>query len=155
MITNVLRFRIDCDPPRTTHHSKKIIRLGKFSRLADTPELRAARESWIALLRPHAPAEPIPGPVYLSLAFTYPWRASDTKRDRALGEVPCTVKPDCSNAAKTVEDVMALLRFFENDNLVSDLRVSKSFGNHPGLVVALGTIDYHPAPGQTLLDVTA
>lgn len=155
MISNLLEFRIDCDPPRTTHHAKKIVRMGRFSRLADTPDLVAARETWIALLRPFAPANPIPGPICLQLEFTWPWRGSDTKRDRALGSIPSVVKPDCSNAAKTVEDIMALLRFFENDNEVSDLRASKYLGDRPGLKVSVGTIDFRPVPGQWLTGVTA
>jgi hypothetical protein len=37
-----LSFTLACVPPRVTHHSKRIVRVGRFSRLADTPELKAA-----------------------------------------------------------------------------------------------------------------
>lgn len=37
----MLDFTLVCIPPRTSHHAKRIVRVGAFSRLADKPELVA------------------------------------------------------------------------------------------------------------------
>src|SRR3990167_120693 len=80
----VLRFHLACIPPKTSHHAKRIVRVGQFSRLADKPELVAAKGMLDGLLLPHQPAAPIVGPVSLELELTWPWRSSESKRVRAL-----------------------------------------------------------------------
>jgi len=120
-------------PPKTTHHSKKIARMGKFSRLVDTPELTSAREVWMAVLRPFTPSAPLVGAIRAHVALTWPWRKGDAMRIRKEGPIPCTVKPDCDNAAKTIFDIMALLGFFSNDAQIYSLLVTKWFGDKPGL----------------------
>lgn len=42
-------------PPKTTHHSKKIVRIGKFHKLADKPELTEVISDYMSLLQPYAP----------------------------------------------------------------------------------------------------
>jgi Holliday junction resolvase RusA-like endonuclease len=99
-VTGGLSFTLPCVPPKTTHQSKRIVRVGKFSRLADTPELKAAHALLDTLLLPYQPAAPFTGPVSLTLTFTWPWLASDSKKVRALGRIPHAKKPDADNAAK-------------------------------------------------------
>lgn len=137
----VLRFQIACVPPKTSHHAKRIVRVGKWARLADKPELVAAKDMLDALLLPHQPAAPFQGPVRLDLEFTWPWRASDSKRVRAQGRVPHTARPDCSNLTKTLEDRLVALRFLEDDNAVVDLRVRKWWGAEPGILVSIAAVE--------------
>lgn len=134
----MINFHLDCVPPTTTHQRKRIVRVKKWSKLADTPELEAAKDMLDSLLLPHQPPEPIAGPVWLELEFTWPWLRSHGKRLRASRpSVPHTSKPDCSNLAKTLEDRLVALRFIEDDRKVTQLLVSKRWGNHPGIAVTI------------------
>lgn len=133
----VLAFRLSCVPPKTSHHAKKIVRVGNFSRLADKPELVAARAMLDSLLLPHQPAQPLTGPVALTLEFTWPWLASDSKKVRALGRVPHDRKPDADNASKSITDRLVALRFIEQDSAIVELVARKWRGDSPGIAVTL------------------
>lgn len=130
-----LSFFCPCVPPTATHQAKKIARRGPFVGMTDKPELVAARRFLEGVLVQHQPAEPVRGPVSLSLQFTWPWRAGDGKQKRALGRIPKDTKPDCSNLAKTLEDRLAALCFIEDDANVVELHVAKFFGDTPGIFV--------------------
>lgn len=132
---NLISFFIKCDPPKTSHHAKKIVRTGKWTRLADTPKLVEAKASLDALLEPHQPAEPMTGPVSLYVSFTWPYLASDTKKARTAGYIPHTSKPDLSNVLKTLEDRLVRLRFIEDDRKVVQVTMSKWRGPEPGISV--------------------
>lgn len=88
-----LSFFVGCIPPRTNHQRKRIVRVGAFSRLADAPELLAAKALLDALLLPYQPPAPVAGPVRLDVEFTWPWRASESQRRRAQGRAPHTSRP--------------------------------------------------------------
>lgn len=120
-------------PPKTTHHSKKIARMGRFSRLVDTPALVSARETWMSIFREFAPSTPLVGPIRARLELTWPFRKGDGMAVRAHGRIPCDVKPDCDNMAKTIFDVMAVCGYFRNDAQIWSLQVAKYFGANPGL----------------------
>lgn len=132
-----MNFFLDCVPPTASHHAKKIVRIGKFTRLADTDRLVAAKQTIDTLLLEHRPAAPMTGPVSLALEFTWPWRSSDSKRARGNHRIPRDTRPDCSNLAKTTEDRLVALRFVEDDGQVVDLRVSKWFGARPGIAITI------------------
>jgi Holliday junction resolvase RusA-like endonuclease len=133
----MIEFFLVCVPPSANHQNKRIVKIGHFARLADKPELLAAKEMIDGLLVPHRPHAPLAGPLTLTLEFTWPWRAGDSAKVRARGRVPMTVRPDCSNLAKTTEDRLAALRFLEDDALVCELVVRKFRGDHPGIGVRL------------------
>lgn len=132
-----MTFRLSCVPPRTNHHAKRIVRIGKFSRLADTPELVATKAMLDELLLRHQPAEPVRGPVALEVEFTWPWLASHSRRVRACGRVPHTSKPDLSNSIKGLEDRLVALRFIEDDRSVVQLALTKFWGDEPGIAVRI------------------
>lgn len=136
-----LSFHLPIIPPKATHHAKRIVRCGKFSRLADKPELVKSKETLISLISPYAPMIPINGPVMLHLDFTFPWRKSEPKRRTALGRVYMTTKPDCSNLVKTLEDVLKDLRFFHDDSQVSRILVTKYWGDNVGISVIVEELD--------------
>ena len=114
-----LIFTMFGEPPTTTHHAKKITRVGGFSRLADKPELKNAIAVWESRLLAHRPAQPMKGPVRLTIhaVFTPPKCERSTKAKAArfdkMGLVPKVSKPDCSNFAKTLEDRLVALGFIE------------------------------------------
>tara|TARA_R110000868_G_scaffold282494_1_gene542790 strand:+ start:1096 stop:1575 length:480 start_codon:yes stop_codon:yes gene_type:complete len=132
-----LRFRLSCIPPTTTHHAKRIVRLGRFSRLADKPELVGAKQTLEALLLPFQPASPVPGPVALTVHWTWPWLKGHSKRDRALGLKLHTSKPDLTNVMKTLEDRLVRLRFIEDDRSVARLSLTKHWGDVPGIAIEI------------------
>lgn len=143
-----MTFTLDCIPPEATHHSKKIVRIGKgptaFSKLADTPALVAAKRTIDAALLPHKVAAPLRGPVRLTMDFEFPWRVSEPKKVRARGRIPRETKPDCSNLAKTTEDRLVALGFLEDDGQVVELVVRKWFGSQPGIRVSLVPVEAAP-----------
>ena len=53
-------------PPKTTHHSKKIVRIGKFHKLADKPELTEVISDYMSLLQPYAPPRPLLSLIHIS-----------------------------------------------------------------------------------------
>lgn len=136
-ITGYARFI----PPKTTHHAKKIARVGRFSKLVDTPALTSARETWMSVLRPFAPSAPLVGPLRCWVELTWPFRKGDGMKVREKGRIPCDVKPDCDNMAKTIFDVMALLGYFGNDSQIFSLSVKKYFGANPGLEFSIAEGD--------------
>jgi Holliday junction resolvase RusA-like endonuclease len=136
-MTDVLRFHLACVPPKTNHHAKRIVRIGAFSRLADKPELVAAKEMLDGLLLPHQPTSPIAAPYSLLLEFTWPWLKGHGRKFRAAGRQPMTSKPDCDNASKSVCDRLVALRFIEDDRAIVDLHVRKWWGDQPGIEIAI------------------
>jgi Holliday junction resolvase RusA-like endonuclease len=132
-----LEFRLDLNPPTTTHQAKQIVRVGKFTKLADKPGLTSARSLYCALLSQYRPAEPVRTACRLTIAFTFPWRKSESKKTMANGTAAHTVRPDCSNLAKTFEDCLVQMGFIQDDALVTQLVVTKCFGSQPGVMVRI------------------
>jgi Holliday junction resolvase RusA-like endonuclease len=135
-------FFMPCEPPTASHHAKKIIRLrtrngGDFVKLGDKPELQAAKKLLETLMLRHRIAQPITGPVTLTLEFTWSWRASDSQKARAAGRLPKFTRPDCSNLAKTTEDRLVVMGFLEDDGQVVELIVRKWVGDRPGIRVVI------------------
>ena len=142
----LISFDVKCTPPKANHQRKKIVRVGGFSKLADTDQLNDARSLLTALFAAHRPHEPVDGPIQVWLSFMFPPRKSDTstkaKRERIeRGAVPMDVRPDLDNLAKTTLDVLASLRFFHDDAQIVDLRLCKFFGNSPGISVIIDPFD--------------
>ncbi len=134
---SALVFHVACVPPTTSHHHKRIVKVRQFARLADKPELVAAKGMLDSLLYPHRPEAPLAGPVSLEVRWTWPWRATETKKRRALGRVPHTSKPDLSNALKTLEDRLVALRFVEDDRSIVRVTMDKWWGDDAGITVSL------------------
>jgi len=140
---------LPCVPPKTSHHRKKIIRIGGRGgrlALADMPTLNRAKTTLEALLAPHCPATPLSGPVALSLVFIWPWVSSDRtgiKQHATNGRVWHDRRPDLSNLVKTIEDRMVRLGFMLDDGQVVQLQVKKFRGDTPGIWVQL-----EPAPAE-------
>jgi Holliday junction resolvase RusA-like endonuclease len=137
----MIEFFLSLVPPTTSHHHKKIVRIGGFSKLADKPELTAAKNSLDAALYPHQPIAAIDGPVRLEVTLTWPWRKGESKKRRAKGRAWHTSKPDCSNMLKTLEDRLVKLCFIEDDKAVADVRVLKFWGDTPGIRIRITPLE--------------
>ena len=136
-----LQCFLACVPPTVTHHSKRIVRVRQFARLADTDALVGAKAMLDELLLPHQPETPIAAPVRLTVTFTWPWRTSTSQRVRSAGRAPKTTKPDLDNLCKVLTDRLAALRFIPaEDGVVAELHARKFWGEAPGIAVVLETV---------------
>lgn len=154
-MSDVVRFFVSCIPPTANHQRKRIVKIGKFSRLADAPQLVAAKGLLESLLIPHQISEPIPSPCALSLSFTWPWLSTHGKRIRMSGRIPHTSKPDCDNASKTFTDKLVDLRFIEDDRGIVFLQVEKWWGDRPGVEVVIAPFIRVDCPAPVRLEFPA
>lgn len=135
-----IRFFVDCDPPKVSHHDKKLgtfTARGKAPRasMRDSERLVVAKAYLTELLRPYAPPVPVQGAVTCVVSWTWPWLKKHTPVQRANGCIVNDDTPDLSNVWKTLEDVLKRLRFFEDDRKVVFTQTSKFYGNRPGISV--------------------
>lgn len=114
-----------CVPPRVTHHSKVIVRVGGRYRLADSRRLRSARRFYESLFSGWVTG--LGGPIRLEVVIVFPGRFS--------GWRPHAVRPDASNLVKVVEDALVRVGVFGDDGSVSDLVVYKRSGRPSGVGV--------------------
>jgi Holliday junction resolvase RusA-like endonuclease len=102
---------LPCIPPKVSHHAKRIVRVGKFARLADKAELTAARGDLIVMLQQIAPPMALDPtgsePYRLELTYYWPYLTTDPKSFKVKRWlIPHITKPDCDNIAKTFIDCL-------------------------------------------------
>ena len=93
------------------------------------------------LISPFCPAKPLTGPLFLRLAFRWPWRKGEPRRSKIHGFKYKDTWPDWDNLAKQVCDVMEKVGFFNNDSQIVNGQVVKLWGS-----TSLLGVDLHPAP---------
>ncbi len=128
---------IDCIPPKTTAQAAARIMkrrdgtmfVGKFA----NGKGKAVQNDLMSLFAPHRPDKPLEGAVDVSIVWAYPWRKSETKRNRALGSMPCTTRPDVDNLCKTILDIMTRLAYWTDDGQVYRLTICKYWSDRPGI----------------------
>jgi Holliday junction resolvase RusA-like endonuclease len=135
----MIQFHLAIVPPKATSQGagKRIAIIRGKPMFFKNQKAKSAENDLTLLASRHAPEKPMEGPVNLMIHFTWPWRASESKKTRALGRIHHTSKPDCSNAVKMLEDVLTKLRFWNDDNQVASLQVSKYWGDEPGITVSI------------------
>jgi Holliday junction resolvase RusA-like endonuclease len=74
---------------------------------------------------------PIEGAIQATLNFYLPWPKSDKKKVK-----PHTVKPDAENLSKAVCDALEGIGY-KNDSQITVLKVTKQYGNRPGVSIKL------------------
>lgn len=114
-----------------------------------TPEKTVAYEGLIALCARQAMAgrPPITGPVDVTVRCVFPVPASWSKRRRAEalgGLIRPTGKPDADNVAKAVGDGCNGV-VWADDSAITDLTVTKRYGDRPEVVVIVEPADVQPA----------
>jgi Holliday junction resolvase RusA-like endonuclease len=93
-----------------------------------------------ALMMPYKPDKPFLGPLTLRVTAIMPIpssRSARWRRDAVACIILPTVKPDLTNIAKNIEDVMQSLRFFDDDKQVCRLMLNKRYGSEPGYSIVL------------------
>jgi Holliday junction resolvase RusA-like endonuclease len=144
----MIAFHLPIVPPKATSQTagKRILVIKGKPMFFKNAKAQSAENDLTLLCSRHAPAKPMEGPLSLSIDFVFPWRASEPKKRIALGRVPHTSKPDCSNLVKTIEDCLTKLGFWQDDSQVADLHVSKAWGSAVGIYVAIRPVPPAPPP---------
>ncbi len=134
-------FVIPCNPPKSTHQGSSRIMKRKdgtqFVGKSSNSKGAASRSTMTTLFMQHAPADPMLGPVSLTVRWGYFWRKAEAKKNRAAGFRWCDTIPDCDNIVKMVEDVLCDLRFYVNDSQVADLSFKKFWCSDPHIRITL------------------
>lgn len=135
-------FFMEFEPPTVTaqHKGARIVipRVGKpFIHFFTKKEIEAAAKLLNTHLAPFIPAQPFTGPLRLVTEWTFPWRTSEPKKERIMGWKWKDTHGDADNLFKLLSDQMAECRFFHNDSQIADLRVSKTWGDRPGIRITL------------------
>lgn len=129
---------IPCLPPTATSQMKGVRVVNGRPHFFKRKTVQQAENSLWALLHPHAPAQPLDGPLCLVLRFYWPWRKSERKsRIKAFSVYPIETRPDVENVAKGLIDVMTTLRFWNDDAQLSSLSISKAWSDQPGISLCL------------------
>ena len=85
---------------------------------------------------------PFAGPVGVRIAFQWPWRKSEPKKNRALGWKPKDTKPDADNSTKLVLDCLTKQQFgFSDDAQVAELTALKTWGDDPGTFIQVWALE--------------
>ena len=121
-------FFIRCIPPSTTAQGKRAARTATGIRFFKSSKQASDEATWEALLAPHQPAEPLLGPLELTIALYYPYLGKHTARksesDRS-DYIPNVSKPDLDNVAKALIDILVRLRYMVDDKQIYKLRLEK------------------------------
>lgn len=135
-------MELNMAPPRVTHQSKKIVRIGNHCKLANTTQLNEAVRQYKAALKPHAPESPLDGPIHVRFAFAFPYPSRTPKKQRETTLYKPT-RPDWDNMAKTLQDAMTAVGFWYDDAQICSALVEKFYCDEPGIRIYVGRGD-HP-----------
>lgn len=146
-MTGRLSFFVPCNPPRTTKQAHTHTRVvGAYARVYADAEGDRLEADLREILRAHVPAEPYAVAVACVVEVVWGWNVGDLKRDRAVGQVAHGTIPDADNYAKQVLDCMTRLRYWRDDGLVADLRITKRRARVAGMGVSVWPVDARDWP---------
>lgn len=125
-------FRLDIAPPRMTAQQKGeravVDADGRaFVLHYRKREIVRIEQAYLAALRPHAPREPLRGPVGVSFGYYYPAtkEAATAMRRAGVAMMRMTSKPDVDNIGKNLLDCMTRAGFFADDAAVALIHAEK------------------------------
>lgn len=124
-----MKFFLAMEPPTVTAQTRKVtVRNGKPA-FYDTARLNKARAQFMAALIPEAPAEPLEGPVLLSVMWAFPTKTHKEDEFRIT-------RPDTDNLQKLFKDCMTKAGFWLDDAQVCVEIITKRWTRKtPGLLV--------------------
>lgn len=114
----ILDFYVPGEPIRTTAQEGHRIAHGRYH---TDKRVTAARQEWLAEVRPYAPGSPWAGPVHLRVDFYF--RTSDVKKQGCWK----ITRPDTDNLLKLLKDVMTEAGFWADDSQVCMEVTSKTW----------------------------
>lgn len=136
-----IRFMVDCIPPKATHQAGlRILRrrdgtqfVGKFA----GSRAKQAQNEMTVLLLPHRPTWPLEGPLKMAVTWIYPWRKSETEKNKKQLILACDTRPDIDNLFKMLGDVMTRLGFYRDDAQITELVFCKYWSQKPGILIQI------------------
>lgn len=139
------KFFIKCIPPKSTAQaSLRIMKrkdgtqfVGKFAKSKG----KKTQNELMTLLGEFVPPAPLEGALRVSVEWTYPWRKAESKKNRAIGYLSCTTRPDVDNLCKLLFDCMTRLGYWGDDSLIADLRFRKGWGDRCGIGIEIEEIE--------------
>ena len=120
-------------PPTKTHQNKKIVNIGKHAKLAESLGMKPGN---ILIADIGDTAVVTPKSIKRGERFSSGTRLGEPKKNR-IGLIPKTTKPDWDNLAKTLQDVLTRLRFWEDDAQVYSASVDKWWGEEPQITITV------------------
>jgi Holliday junction resolvase RusA-like endonuclease len=141
-------FWIKLPPIKTTHQSEARILKTRDGRFFVGKGKGSKIKSWCSAFAMQAlrfkPKHAADCPIALEIAFYFEPPASVKKKLKlGWGEaVPMTVRPDCSNIIKAVEDTLTKCGFWVDDSRIYSLRVDKYYSLQSGVRVTYTTHEY-------------
>ena len=135
-----ITFDIPIEP-----RAQKRDRIGSFAghgRSYKHPEQAKYEGKVAAMIAQHRPERPLEGALVLIMNCYLPIPVSKTKKFKAAaldGKIRPTGKPDCSNLAKNIEDIMNGV-FYRDDAQIIELIVSKWYSDNPRWHIELSEI---------------
>lgn len=137
---------VDCAPEKVTASSGHKFGRG---RAYESAELRAWTRTLTVLLKPHAPKEPLAGPLFMSVIVAWPLTQADRRtqvqREALFGSALWHAqKPDADNVVKRLIDIMQGLGFFVNDKQIVSLHIEKTRCARPGIKIVLNHCQLQP-----------
>ena len=137
----MIYIKLDIVPPTVTAQQKGVFVRNGRAHFFTKAKVRQAENLLAALLAPHAPAEPLHGPLHFQARWCFPYRKSEPKRVTATGrEIPHNTRPDLDNLEKGLLDVLTALRFWDDDNQVAVKKTAKVWGERPYLKIAIDEV---------------
>ena len=132
---------LPCVPPKATHQGSAMIMKRKdgssFVGKAHNSAGARAKRNLLNLLCWERPKQPFDCAVEVEVIIVFPWRKSESKKNRALGSMPMTTKPDLDNYAKLLLDAMCEANYLTRDQLIYKLTMSKSWGDDVGITIRI------------------
>ena len=137
-----LEFTLWCNPPKHTAQGSSTVlknpKTGKYfiGKKTDSNAIQTKNEL-LAMLIPYRPQTPLQGALKCEIRWVYAWRKSETKKNRAKGEMWCQTKPDCDNICKIFSDCLTRLAFWNDDAQVAVLHFEKLYADTPRIEVKI------------------
>jgi len=92
------------------------------------------------LIKPHAPKEPMEGPLMLVVKWQKPYRKADKAWIKEGSEHSCDTGSDTDNLIKGLKDIMEKTGFYKNDSQVARDDFHKTWSATPGIFISLNKI---------------
>ena len=131
-----LAFTAQFIPPTATSQQKGASAKGGKVRFFKKKAVADSERVLRAAFAPYAPSEPFTGPLRVTMTWRWPFRSSESKKNR-LADKWRDTQPDYDNIAKTAGDVLSKLGFWCNDGQIADGRVIKLWSEKPGITVEI------------------
>lgn len=129
----IMEVRINQEPLRTTHQASLRIFKNRYGQMFIGKKVNTATKTALELIKQDlidsCPAEPFSEATRLKIVFNFSFLKSHTKKQRELGVLPKTTKPDCDNLAKGLIDLMTQTGYFTDDAIINDLHIIKQYGD--------------------------